>query len=636
MPVPEIPALQVGALPPMLINKSHKGQYKVLIYKNEWDPEKKRSYRSGSRTIGFIRNFQKDGIVSFNQAFLSVNPWMEDFVVEHKGKQWTITKRTEVESDELEEELQDEIKVQDLAKLSPQELASFLRRYKGRPLHAGASYVLGQIAGQSRLTEALQRVFPHNDDYLKLLSLAFFIVINSDNALSKYPFFAKSTLLPYAKSIDSSASTRLLSKITCRQIEDFLDIMCKFWLEEHHSEGQPIFLALDSTSISTYSATPAKANYGKNKDGDNLPQINILLLADHKTGLPVFYRAYNGAVPDVSTVSSVVRTALEFGLQHKVILVSDKGYISSDNITEAITNDLGFLFNCKVNVRGSRVQDEADKVYDKLMHGNAYNGLIRQQAVTAKINWQYDPFKVSGKRRSFSASKELYLHIYFDSDIHNHAVKDLNHDLFNVRSKLQEGAAPESLPDSEQELAKSLLNFADGQWEVNMDAFNAATRFKGVRVLVSDCVDSALEAHRQYSNRQVVESAFLTLKHRLGCDRLLTSSDASTDGKCFLQFIATTLSLMVRLRLSQWEDEVKADKTGRKKMIYLSDGNVLDELHNIFATQYKGRGLLYDEVVGKALTYMQALRVPPPETHTLRSGCQDVPDSALDERSHAA
>ena len=71
-------------------------------------------------------------------------------------------------------------------------------------------------------------------------------------------------------------------------------------------EDNKIILALDSTSISSYSTRLTHIEYGKNKDDDALPQLNVLFLVDQKSGLPIFYRFYDGNVPDVSTIRHTI------------------------------------------------------------------------------------------------------------------------------------------------------------------------------------------------------------------------------------------------------------------------------------------------------------------------------------------
>ena len=626
---PSAEQLVPGQLPPLLVSKSKKGYYFVMTYTNKWDPVNKRSMRVDSRVAGEIEGGEKDGRVRFRPEFVSRYPLLEKYDILHQGKKWYRRLRPEVPetADEVLETLS--AGGTKLSELEDSKLLAILRKLKGEPLAAGATRALGKIAEDSGIASALKEVFPRNGDYLKLLSLAEFLVIERNNALSNYPEFAENTLLPYPKSMDSSVISRLLQRITVRQTEDFLSIMCEEWMKRYHKDDEPVFLALDSTSISTCSVHQNLAGFGKNRDGDDeLQQINIVLMVDHRTGLPVWYRVYNGAVPDVSTVSGVIRASVELGLKYRVILVSDKGYVPAGNITEAIISDIGFIFNCKVNSGGSWVQDEIIKAADRLKSPDSYDDTIMQHAVTVKVNWKYEPFPVNGRRKSFSGSKELFLHLYFDEGIYLRRRQVLLRDLSSLKKGLNGGEL------REEELSASQRDFRDtflvrdgitGEWAVNGSAVDNALRFRGIRALVSDSVGSALEAHREYAARNCVESAFRTLKDHLDCDRFLTSDDDATWGKCFLQFTATVLTLMVRFRLAAYDDRVRSGQL-KGKPIHLSDHRVIRSLHGIKATKYP-KGFVYDEIVGKKLAMMTALNVKPPSkerfTHDYSDGVDD-------------
>lgn len=50
------------------------------------------------------------------------------------------------------------------------------------------------------------------------------------------------------------------------------------------------FWAYDIASVSSYSETLKQVKYGKNKDNDRLPQINLALLFGEESSLPFYYR----------------------------------------------------------------------------------------------------------------------------------------------------------------------------------------------------------------------------------------------------------------------------------------------------------------------------------------------------------
>jgi transposase len=64
-------------------------------------------------------------------------------------------------------------------------------------------------------------------------------------------------------------------------------------------------MALDITSISSYSSLIRDCERGYNRGGEDLAQINVCLLFGQKPGLPVYQTVYSGSLKNVSTFSSV-------------------------------------------------------------------------------------------------------------------------------------------------------------------------------------------------------------------------------------------------------------------------------------------------------------------------------------------
>lgn len=54
--------------------------------------------------------------------------------------------------------------------------------------------------------------------------------------------------------------------------------------------NEPLTIAFDSTSISTYSSTIEDAEYGKAKANPELKQVNLTLACDQKTGEVLYAR----------------------------------------------------------------------------------------------------------------------------------------------------------------------------------------------------------------------------------------------------------------------------------------------------------------------------------------------------------
>ena len=134
-------------------------------------------------------------------------------------------------------------------------------------------------------------------------------------------------------------------------------------------------------------------------------------------------------------------------------------------------------------------------------------------------------------------------------------------------------------------------------------------KYKGFRVLVTDSEKDPVKAWTAYADRWRVEDAFATLKDRLGCNRIRCSDNKALQGKTFVQFIATGLSLMVRSKIRCYMKENK--KAGKLNLVYESDAKILQVLNNVMQTRFN-HGYYFDEVAGKKIKYFEALGVGVP------------------------
>ena len=174
-------------------------------------------------------------------------------------------------------------------------------------------------------------------------------------------------------------------------------------------------LTFNSTSISTYSPNLRFANFGKNKDGDDLYQYNVLMLVEQDSGIPLFYRAYNGAVPDIVTLRRTIADATRLKFNKNIVFVCDKGYPSASNIDDCLRNNISFVFNMRTNIKNCLIQQEIDEAYNRLISRASFNKKLNQHVYTVKLKWKYASTLVEGKNRRFDEEKELFLHFYLQS-----------------------------------------------------------------------------------------------------------------------------------------------------------------------------------------------------------------------------
>lgn len=579
-------------LPPILVNKAGSVYY-VYTYKNVWDRELKRSKRGESKKIGKILGGQKDGVICFDESFLQERPEFRSFQVERKGKEYVFTPLNESGT-------------------------TLTQLQEVKQLHAGATWALDQLVAQSPVGEALKWAFPQRRDYLKILSICYFIILNQDNNISKYETFAEVTRLPWGAPLAPSSISRVFRKIRNQQIETYFSVFRDELLEqqEKYSDKNEITLALDSTSGSNYVINNLlNLERHRYEDEDNLPLINLLALTDYESGIAFFYRAYDGKIPAAKTVSQVISENAGLSLKN-VVFVSDKGYSDAKNINDCLRNKLGFLFNVQCAMPDSFAQELIDGEKENLRDLNRMDWLTKVFQITKEINWTFESDLVEGQVTSKKTKEStiLYWHIYFNRQFAENARQGLIERIDRVREKIYNG---EELDENELTLLEDVFEkHEEGDmisYTISNEKVDQKLRYKGYQMLVSDKISDARKAWCVYQERRILEDTFKTLKTRLSCVRNRVSDNESLIGKTFVQFLATSIEMIVRARLRKYLEEGKASDS--LPTDYDPARGILDSLNNVMQTKFC-EGYYFGESAEqkRGLFEVLGVSVPGPET----------------------
>lgn len=579
-------------LPPILVNKAGSVYY-VYTYKNVWDRELKRSKSGESKKIGKILGGQKDGVICFDESFLQERPEFRSFQVERKGKEYVFTPLNESGT-------------------------TLTQLQEVKQLHAGATWALDQLVAQSPVGEALKWAFPQRRDYLKILSICYFIILNQDNNISKYETFAEVTRLPWGAPLAPSSISRVFRKIRNQQIETYFSVFRDELLEQQEKYGDKneITLALDSTSGSNYVINNLlNLERHRYEDEDNVPLINLLALTEYESGIAFFYRAYDGKVPAAKTVSQVISENAGLSLKN-VVFVSDKGYSDAKNINDCLRNKLGFLFNVQCAMPDSFAQELIDGEKENLRDLNRMDWLTKVFQITKEINWTFESDLVEGQVTSKKTKEStiLYWHIYFNRQFVENARQGLIERIDRVREKIYNG---EELDENELTLLEDVFEkHEEGDmisYTISNEKVDQKLRYKGYQMLVSDKISDARKAWCVYQERRILEDTFKTLKSRLSCVRNRVSDNESLIGKTFVQFLATSIEMIVRARLRKYLEEGKASDS--LPTDYDPARGILDSLNNVMQTKFC-EGYYFGESAEQKRGLFEALgvSVPGPET----------------------
>ena len=455
-------------------------------------------------------------------------------------------------------------------------------------LFFGATYLLDQIGEVTGLTADLKTCFPNT--YKQIQSIAYYLVLEDQNPLFRFKKWAAIHRHPYGKDIPFQRSTEIFQAVTEEAKMHFFRLQGKRRVEKE-------YWAYDSTSISSRSDTLRQVKYGKNKDDDHLPQINLALVFGEESRLPFYYRKLAGNVPDVKTIQELLRELDILGYE-KIKLVMDRGYYSAENINALFKKHLKFL--CGTSSALSFARDFIREIGSRKDHYEYYNSNLELYVFTRTIAWDYEqerPYKgdvVKEERR-------MYLHLYFNPDKFSDDGKAFNRKLDTLKNELLSGhRVPEHEKDYRKYFEMKETPKRGLSLTVKQDAVDAAHERYGFFVLISNEVKDPVTALSLYRMRDVVEKAFWNVKERLNLRRTMTSSESSLEGKLFVEFVA-----LIYLSYIQ----KKMEEKGLFATYTLHE--LLDELDVIECFMEPGKAPIQGEVLKKQEQIYRDLDITP-------------------------
>ena len=459
---------------------------------------------------------------------------------------------------------------------------------------AGATYLFDAICSKTGVTEDLKCCF--GERWSAILSVAYYLIIEDSNPLSRFGRWSATHRHPFGEDIPSQRSSELFASIG-------EDGRMEFFRRQARRREEDEYWAFDSTSISSYSETLEQVKWGRNKDSDPLPQINLALLFGEKSNLPFYYRKLPGNVPDVKTLVNLLKEARVLGID-RMNLVFDRGFCSYENINELFTDHRKFVTGANTSL--SIVRDLIESTRGTLRSFENYDEEHSVYAVSETATWDYErrrPYK----KDVVKEDRRIYVHLFFNPE---RAVEDetaFNTRMAGLRKELTSGsrvAGHEKLYDRFFTVTETPKRGTKVQ--CNDAAMNEAKSRFGYFALLSNEVKDPSAALQIYRNKDVVEKAFSDIKGRLNCRRTLVSSELSLDGKLFVEFIALIILSYVKKHMQD---------AGLFREYTLQ--GLLDELDVIEALEVPGKAPIFGEVLESQTKLYEAMCVTPPRTASL-------------------
>jgi transposase len=453
----------------------------------------------------------------------------------------------------------------------------------------GATYLFDAIGDKLGITEDLKRCFP--ELYKQILSIAYYLIMEDRNPMSRFPKWALTHTHPYGKDISSQRSSELFGAINENSKQNFFLLQ-----SERRLEGE--YLAYDTTSISSYSKSLKQIKYGMNKEHDPLPQINLALIFGETSQLPVYFRKLPGNISDVKTVSNMLAD-IDFLNLNKVKLVMDRGFYSEANINELYREHYKFLIAAKTSLRF--VKKKLDGVRSVMVSRTHYSSKFGIYYDSSLIDWDYSETKPR-TGEVLKDTRRMYLHLYHNDQKATDDKIAFNKFLDNLEEELSSGKRN---PEHEISYAKYYeIKEAPTRGIVltpKQDAIAEAEKNYGYFALISNGVKDPLEALKIYRSKDLIEKAFGNLKERLNMRRTSVSSEENLDGKLFVLFVALIFLSYIKKAMS--DNDLFKNYTMQE---------LLDELDIIERFEQPGRRHRIGEITKKQLYLYECLGVSAP------------------------
>ena len=453
----------------------------------------------------------------------------------------------------------------------------------------GATFLLDKISEKTGIAADLNKCFGSLSP--QILSLAYYLVIEEGLPLYRFRKWGMTHRHPYGKDIPSQRSSELFGLITEEAKMDYFRYQAK-------RHGLKEYLAFDTTSISSYSTLIRQAKYGKNKEGDSLPQINLALLYGEESMLPVYYRKLAGNISDVKTISNLIKD-VDFLELDKLKLVMDRGFYSEKNINDLMKHHHKFLIGVRSSLK--IISSRLDSIRDDFVTRFNYNSGLQLYIRSFTAEWDYTEEKprcgkiIEDKRR-------IYIHYYYndqkatDDKARFNAMLDRleNNLILGTRDPADEKLYRKYFVINETPVRGVTYNFKE-------DTIREAEKNFGYFVLMSNGIKDPVEAIRIYRMKDLIEKSFGNLKERLSMRRMSVASEENFEGKLFVQFVALQLMSYIKRQM---------DRNGLFKDYTLQ--SLLDELDVIEYYQQPGKAHHLSEITSKQRTLYELMDVPIP------------------------
>ncbi len=343
--------------------------------------------------------------------------------------------------------------------------------------------------------------------------------------------------------LSSSNISKVVSKIG-------LDDACinRFFVAWIKECGKPKSVVHDTTSISSYSSKCEEVEWGYNRDGEKLAQINLSLVAARESRLPLWYRLIPGSIPDVSSLKLTCKILTSLGLKDFSFSL-DRGYFSSSNISELRKTNIGFTIGLP----------HTNKQYKQLVRENLKYLEMNSSSFLAGKKVMRHALSTIAFPSGEKSPIILPAHVFLDTEKREVESRLLEMNVLELQAKAAnmefktEQSALIWIEENSGPMAKLFETKKSGMRYCvvkNVSEVQDAINSMGMFIIVkSKEGDTASEVLSEYKCRDLAEKIFDNLKNGIGFERFRTSKSEQINGRAFIAFVSVILRVLFENKL---------------------------------------------------------------------------------------
>ena len=393
----------------------------------------------------------------------------------------------------------------------------------------------------------------------KVITIARYITANPNQTMPRLPKWQRTHPTPCVTELTRKNCQILMEELG----EDKAAQMAYFKCRAGRS-GKLDLLAIDSTTVSTYSENLNFARQGFNKDGDGLDTIKLLTAYSLTTKQPIAVIKQPGNIPDVMSIDYALKQ-LNWLRADSFKVVTDNGFYSLDNVTRFVRNNIKFL--TRVNKNISWVKSEIDAHREELFTPNACKpGETSTHGIALTINkelsWTRQRSRNGvSKGETMKKTARLYLYIFLDRTRVAEEEDKLLTKLMELRSQVESGVT-EFKPAAQKMIDNFLIIDRKKKvikTRIRDEAWQETQKYMGIFVLISNQKSTVFEALDEYRLREKIEESYRVQKGQDdgGCTR--SWYDDNYNGRVFCQMVALGYQCYFRQAVARVKETLAKD-----------------------------------------------------------------------------